>query len=459
MAEILVNINVGAEQREVQVPRNGRPPLPAGEYRTRFLNLETRCKRAGLDINSKKPLKEQLAYVMSKELQALRKTISEQQAENEKLKTQISNLKKRSFMAVFSNSKRRKPYSLLSNRRKKCLRGVVSKAILTNSNDIRKDKMCFIIDYMKGCHDTMEISQNIQEIFKDKKIGAVIQQGIVNKAVQRASKSEVNRMRDFVIRKRLQLSVEKKKQLNKTAQSIQADLGNGLTVSNVVVPCSSDIVKTARANLRRMFPLILPNANTDQRFHFRKLFPLEHAVMDTVAVIKSALCLFYCTEEFYPHWQWFYSPELAGPKVHHIELSTFYDSCPLGSEPCTGLYLRLLNAAGLIHKPEFTFILFLAQIGETSVLATKFMELYSNLLSTVIKNGLQLKFEGFSDERTVPHTTIPLNGTHFITFGTNTFAADGKAQLWANGCKAANSSFTPEYKHHKNEMVNPNFPE
>jgi uncharacterized protein (DUF952 family) len=51
-----------------------------------------------------------------------------------------------------------------------------------------------------------------------------------------------------------------------------------------------------------------------------------------------------------------------------------------------------------------------------------------------------------------------LNGTHDITFGTNVFAADGKAQLWAGGCKSANSTYTTEWKHHKQEIVHPSFP-
>jgi hypothetical protein len=76
----------------------------------------------------------------------------------------------------------------------------------------------------------------------------------------------------------------------------------------------------------------------------------------------------------------------------------------------------------------------------------------------LLEKGLQITLDGFADEATLPKSLVPLNGTHHITFGKNLFAADGKAQLWAGGCKGANSSYTPEWTHNQAEMVHPDFP-
>ena len=126
-------------------------------------------------------------------------------------------------------------------------------------------------------------------------------------------------------------------------------------------------------------------------------------------------------------------------------------------DACTGLYFQIINAASVIHKPEFNFILYLLKTKDTSGLSIQCLVMYSQYLIRLFRAGTTLTLAGFDEERTLPKSTIKLNGTHSIKFGNNLYSGDGKATLAAGGAKG-NLTYTPEWKHHQEEMVDPNFP-
>jgi hypothetical protein len=316
----------------------GRPPQ---DYRLKYLALETRCKRAGLQPQSNEPFKKQLTEQANVELLALRQLVSNQQSQIVHLNSKIEKLEKDPVSSLLNHRERRKPYSQLSNSRKREIRSAITKVVGRNSGSVEGQKILFLRDILRTLPSALQIENALREILEHDKIGSVMQEGIVNKCVYHASRSELIRTRDFVERRRLQLSQAKKVQLNRSAKNIVAEITPEVSLLPVICPCSSKTDKAARAHLRNAFPVILPRAFTDDSLNF------EHAKLDPEAVIRSALCLFYCTEEFHQHWHWFYSAQQDGLKLNHIELSTFYDSFPLGNrgEQCTGLYIRFLNAA------------------------------------------------------------------------------------------------------------------
>ena len=124
-----------------------------------------------------------------------------------------------------------------------------------------------------------------------------------------------------------------------------------------------------------------------------------------------------------------------------MKLSSFYDSTPIGKDgdSCVGLYLRILNAPGLLNKPDFTIILYLAKTREFGGIALRLLRLYSKHLIRLIKEGIVLPISGYEPTRTLPHCQILLNGNHKIDFDKKLFAADGKAQVGASGAKGVSS--------------------
>lgn len=427
-------------------PALGRPRV---DYRSMYLSLEKRCKRAGLSLDSNQPFKKQMLNLCSIEVGELSKQVKEKDKLIEKLEKQ-----KRSNTAMIGIRRGLKPYSQKSSRRQRQLRSSIEKIVVANSTQPARAKASFVKDFVRYSLNKVEILESLNDFFEDKKIASIIQDDILNKATYRVSRSELVRTRDFVERKRMQISRSKRQKSNKVQAALTVKVSSQIAVESVVIPCTSKTDKAARCHLRRAFPLLTPSAMKDENIK------VEHALIDTVAMIKCCLCNFFSVEELGENWVWFYSARLRGYKFLHVELSTFYDSTPFGKDgdSCTGLYIRFINAPGLVQKPEFTYILYLCKTKETSALAESLLRRYSYHLVKVLKAGIKLVLDGFGDDMKIPNSTIPLNGTHSITFGCNNFAADGKAQLWAGGCKGANSTYTPEYSHHKEEMVNPNFP-
>ena len=197
----------------------------------------------------------------------------------------------------------------------------------------------------------------LRVLLEDESICKVLQDRFINKSTYHASRDENTRTREFVERKRMQISQAKKHRQNQSSKKLGTSIGSKLKVKNMTTPCNSGTDLKAKQHLRRAFVMEMPTSVTDATI----LIKVEHALVNTVALIKSALTLFYTTQELESHWYWFYSAKEQKFKYNFIEPSTFFDSTPMGKDgdACTGLYFRIINAASVIHKPEFNFNLYL----------------------------------------------------------------------------------------------------
>jgi hypothetical protein len=435
--------------------KRGRPKEDI-DFRKRLEALEKRVKRAGLELKSELPFKQQIQNIISNDVKALHDEIAAKDKEISLLKRKLCQWENNSIckkLLMLSNSK--KPYSQKSASKKRLLRNLVCNAITVNSTTPFEDKSLFVKDFIVASTRREEILKAVKTCLDNEKVASVFQSNILDVASKAVSKSQLNRTKDFLGRKKMQISMKKKQSMSSERyHSAHIELSPNLKVKSVAIPCSSKTDKAARSFIRDSFPITLPKALQDKSSN------VESAYLRTEQLVKCIIAMFYCTKELHSHWHWFYSAAEKGFHYNFVQLSTFYDSAPIGKngEQCTGLYLRILNAPGLIHKPEFIYPLFLLRSKECSMLAKQYMDRYSEAILKMIKDGIELTISGFEEGCTLPKSNIPLNGTHAITFGKNLFAADGKAQLWANGCKGANTTYTPEWRHHKEEMVNPAFP-
>ena len=421
----------------------GRHPT---DFKLNYRALEKRLKRAGIDLESNESIKKQCLRGLSTDLKQKEKDIKRLEKELAAAKAELSQLPFKDMNAI-------EPYTDKGLRRQSHVRKFVSQIIVSKLELPIREKAAFVKDLIHF-QNVGHVETMLNEIMEDDKISAVFQKKIVDKACYRASTSEINRTRDFVERKRMQLSKCKKNQLSSSSKKTTAKIGSKVVLRNNAVHHNSRNDKASRNLLRVTFPLLLPKAVRDDTIQ------VEHALIDTVAMVKSQLLMFFATEELHQHWVWFYSCKKNDYLYNHVKLSSFYDSTPIGKDgdSCVGLYLRILNAPGLLNKPDFTIILYLAKTREFGGIAIRLLRLYSKHLIRLIKEGIVLPISGYEPTRTLPHCQILLNGNHKIDFDKNLFAADGKAQVGASGAKGV-SSYTPEWKHHNpEEMVNPNFP-
>ena len=196
----------------------------------------------------------------------------------------------------------------------------------------------------------------------------------------------------------MQISQAKKHRQDQSAKKLATSIGSKLKVKNMTTPCNSGTDLKAKQHLRRAFVMEMPTSVTDATIQ------VEHALVDMVALIKSAITLFYTTQELESHWYWFYSAKEQKFKYNFIEPSTFFDSTPMGKDgdACTGLYFRIINAASVIHKPEFNFILYLLKTNETSALSIQCLGIQSQYLTRLFRGGTTLTRAGFYEERTRP---------------------------------------------------------
>jgi hypothetical protein len=427
------------------------------DYKKLYFSLRRRVKRNGLAVDSKKSFKKQMLACVQAELAGKNAEITALQKNNAVLQEKVTKMEGNDLMRkVRYICNARKPYSEKGETSKRQMRSVFNEIICHNTANPNKERSLFLTDMVKFSPGSNGLLDGLNEMLLEPIIASTIQKEILNPAGCRASADEMNRLRDYVERKHMQLSKSKKQAMNKSFGKVEISINAHLKVKNVKMPCNTKTDRAAQQHLRRAFPVLLPFAIIDVTIK------VEHAMMETESFLRSIIVLYYCTEELQSHWHWFCTVKngIWVPKFNHIELSTFYDSTPLckTGDNCTGLYLRVLNAPDLVHKPEFLFILYLAKMKENSAGATSFLTLYSKCLVRLLKVGLTISLRDFLDERTLPKSTIALNGAHLITFGTNIFAADGKAQLWSGGCSSANSSYTPEWRHHQQDMVHPDFP-
>ena len=86
----------------------------------------------------------------------------------------------------------------------------------------------------------------------------------------------------------------------------------------MTTPCNSGTDLKAKQHLHRAFVMEMPTSVTDATIQ------VEHALVDMVALIKSAITLFYTTQELESHWYWFYSAKEQNFKHNFIEHFTVF---------------------------------------------------------------------------------------------------------------------------------------
>ena len=233
------------------------------------------------------------------------------------------------------------------------------------------------------------------------------------------------------------------------------ELSDKVSVKRMQVPCNSTQDALSRKHLRENFPGDLPYALTDVSSK------IEHAFVEVEATLMSIVTLVLTTPALHENVVWFWDPVTKEHKVKHFELSTFFDGFPLhgGKAAATALSLRILNLPGLGHRPEFLFTLFLAMCKEGSAFALRLLAQCSQKLMAILKTGKPIKFNGYSETLMIPHTNIPLNGDHIVTFGgKNLFAGDAKAVFAAQGCDSSNQRFLPFFQVPTECLCNPDIP-
>ena len=211
----------------------------------------------------------------------------------------------------------------------------------------------------------------------------------------------------------------------------------------------------ARKHLRDNFPDQLPVALQDPTLK------VEHAFLEVEMVIKSFITLIYTTKELHVNFLWFWDAKEGKPRINHFQLATFFDGFPLygGKSNSTVLCLKTLNLAGLIHRPDFISVLFIIERKEHSPKVIKLVRYCSSKLIHLLRSGIEIEFQGYPPEATIPHHTTALNGIHKITFGEkNLFTADHKATLACNGSNSANQRYEPFFNLHMEQNVHPDFP-
>ena len=333
-------------------------------------------------VNSQEWLKKQCTEKFYPELVEAKKELKRKDKEIERLQATVENYKKRWKELPFKDCSKMDPYSGKTHNKRLDVRNGVDMIVCAGSENPVKEKAKFVREYIHYSDTKQNLKVIVSEVFDDPKISEVIQTNFINKAIFRASKSEMNVTRDFVARKRMQLSKVKKSKLNAESKKLVIQISSKLKTTNATTAAHTRNDRKSRAHLRQAFPTQLPLAVLDDTIQ------VEHALVDTVSMIKAAVTLFYTTEELHPHWLWFYSGKHQKFLINHIKLSTFYDSTPFGKDgdACTGLYLRVLNAASLLHKPDFTFILYLLKTKEFSAVAVRCLRLYSAHLIRVLRN-------------------------------------------------------------------------
>jgi len=173
---------------------------------------------------------------------------------------------------------------------------------------------------------------------------------------------------------------------------------------------------------------------------------IEHGFVDMEAMPKAIVTLIYTTPELHKNFMWFWDPVKKVHKENHFEWSTFYDGFPLfgGKSQATAFSLRALNLPGLIHRPDFQYILFIAECKENDPQVLKLLQHFSKTVTPKLTKGFTVEFRGYPEHYTVPKSNISLNGTHKITFGKRLlYGADAKAAFASQGCDSANQRYLP----------------
>lgn len=430
----------------------GRPTV---DYRKKFLALERKVCRAQLENSNQalqiENLKKSLECTRTalKEAQQLLKRMKARRAKlTSAFRLEIKSLK----TALQQREKERKiPYSKLSPRSQLALRLRVTKDVTANLGNEQHEMCLFIRDICSvGSGDA--VYSKLSALLAKPKIASIFKVRFIQPAETKAFKDQTNRTLAFYSRRIAAIGRKKVQKLSRAKKQSPIKIGDGaICISSVEVPTSHKEDVAAREDLRNSFPGGLPVAIVDDTIK------TEHAMVETVAAFKSIISFFLVTKTMHTHVYWFWNPELRMADVLRFEPSTYTDGTPLhgGKKQATLTSIRFVNCPYLLQRAEFHFLMFAIKAAETSPDSFKLLRLFSRKLVEVLDAGMTLTFHGYDESYTIPHTTIPLNGTHTVTFGKNNSAGDGKMQLLLNGCLSATQSFFPWWKIHSENLCDP----
>jgi hypothetical protein len=348
----------------------------------------------------------------------------------------------------------KKAYSEMSARSRRRHRAALA-ATLSSTNDrkaSRKELAELSIDTIQ---EKGNLSPTLKLLFESEKTAKVIEQVVVKPELKKTKKQQLNRTRRVFNRKLSYIGRKKQKKHQKYEKCSKLKLGK-VEVPQVEYSEHSDNDKKAFEYMRSCFPGTLPEAKKIDSISF------DHAFVDAEEMLRAAIVFIFTTESLHESFHWFWDNANNKPKMNHFEVSTFFDGFPIfgGSNNCTQFTFRLLNLASYAQQPMLSFPLFIAKCKETNAGCIKLLRKCGDDLAAVLNKseGIEISFTGFDDSKTLPKSTIPLNGVHRVTFGKNIFGGDAKAVLFSQGCKSASQSFLPFFTLRNEDLVHPDFP-
>lgn len=338
-----------------------------------------------------------------------------------------------------------KSFSNVSTREQRRKKALIKNIVCGEGGDRKQDVTelgSFCIDVMKNLPKDA-IVPALKRIVEEDKLSRIFQTQIIEKKRTQVSKDQFARTREFVDRRKAHIGRKRKRMLKKQSTKNILKISNTVSFEPVTFAARAENDAKSRKHLRENFPVAMPYALQHDSVK------VEHAFVEVEHMMKCAITLIYTTQSLHNSFFWFWDVSSQSFKVNHFEISTFFDGFPLfgGSESATIFCLRILNIAALIHRPEFNFIIFAVKAKETSAETIKLLRYCASKLYCLLNTGLTIQICGFDPTRTIPHSTILLNGTHRITFGRrNMFSGDAKATFFSQGCLSAIQTWNPFFE-------------
>lgn len=346
-----------------------------------------------------------------------------------------------------------KRYDELGETAKKSMRQDITKFVLgseqTKKKSSRGAMSLFLADMMSSgkTHEVAERIQHVLNVGKTSKVVALKSRQIKKKI----SKDHKSRARKFILRKREQVGRNKMNRIAASFQTTKVPVTSGFDLSPVGEKHSWYTDEQARiffkSNVQNL-PKVMVNEDE---------ISCEHAYTNPRQLIISLVTMFCTQPKLHGNFLWFYDHKLKEKKFNHFEFAIGNDEFPIhdGKASCDMNTFQCLNAPGLIHIPEFSFIQAIFTDKENSSTAWKFLREVNDCLRELRLKKLELKFENYPEDWTIPHTSMALNGTHTFTFG---FISKGdlKVHLWFNGCISACMFFnSPLFKYSQEWQMHP----
>ena len=252
------------------IPNARKRGRPSADYKTLYLSLQKRLKRAGLDSASPTPFKDQMAGLHDNSIKNLKDQLKGAEKKLNNIKTQKTG----------SSHPHWKPYGQKSFRERKRLQAKIRSSIVGRSNQPRQELDLFFTEFLKA-QNNAAVASTMKAVMADKQIGGVINNCIVKRAAKRASNDPATICRDYVLRKKMMLSQKKMKLLGKEQSKKEVVISDHIKGTLAKARYSSQNDRKCQAFLRNTFKNKLPFALLDVSIQ------VEHALVDTKALLES----------------------------------------------------------------------------------------------------------------------------------------------------------------------------